>query len=95
MGPGDAQWMRAGSGIIHDEGADAAFQAKGGVYHGVQLWLTMPNGRRGEAPAYRQIGRRRDARLRHRRRQREADRRRAFGAHRPAGNLDPSPSSPT
>jgi redox-sensitive bicupin YhaK (pirin superfamily) len=55
MGPGDAQWMRAGSGIIHDEGADAAFQARGGVYHGVQLWLNMPKGCRGEAPAYRQI----------------------------------------
>lgn len=55
MGPGDAQWMRAGSGVIHDEGADAAFQAKGGVYHGVQLWLNMPLGRRGEPPAYRQI----------------------------------------
>ena len=55
IGPGDAQWMRAGSGIIHDEGADVAFQAKGGVYHGVQLWLNMPRGRRGEPPAYRQI----------------------------------------
>ena len=55
MGPGDAQWMRAGSGIIHDEGADDAFQKSGGVYHGVQLWLNMPKGRRGEPPAYRQI----------------------------------------
>ena len=55
MGPGDAQWMRAGSGIIHDEGADDAFQRNGGVYHGVQLWLNMPCGRRGEPPAYRQI----------------------------------------
>ena len=55
MGAGDAQWMRAGSGIIHDEGADAAFQSSGGVYHGVQLWLNMPRGRRGEPPAYRQI----------------------------------------
>ncbi len=55
MGPGDAQWMRAGRGIIHDEGADDAFQRGGGVYHGVQLWLNLPRGRRGEAPAYRQI----------------------------------------
>ena len=55
MGPGDAQWMRAGSGIIHDEGADAAFQKSGGVYHGVQLWLNMPKGRRNEPPAYRQF----------------------------------------
>ena len=55
MGPGDAQWMRAGRGIIHDEGADADFQAQGGEYHGVQLWLNMPKGRRGDPPSYRQI----------------------------------------
>lgn len=55
MGRGDAQWMRAGRGIIHDEGADEAFQTKGGEYHGVQLWLNMPKGRRGDPPAYRQI----------------------------------------
>ncbi len=55
MGPGDAQWMRAGSGIIHDEGADGAFRRTGGLSHGVQLWLNMPRGRRQDAPAYRQI----------------------------------------
>ena len=55
MGPGDAQWMRAGRGIIHDEGANDVFQAGGGEYHGVQLWLNMPKGRRGDPPVYRQI----------------------------------------
>jgi len=55
MGPGDVQWMRAGRGIIHDEGPDAAFKATGGTIHGIQLWLNMPRGTKLDAPAYRHV----------------------------------------
>jgi len=53
MRPGEVQWMRAGRGIIHDEGADAEIQRTGGRNHGIQLWLNMPKGRKHDDPAYR------------------------------------------
>jgi redox-sensitive bicupin YhaK (pirin superfamily) len=53
MQPGEVQWMRAGRGIIHDEGPDAEIQRTGGRNHGVQLWLNMPKGRKHDDPAYR------------------------------------------
>ena len=56
MGPGDVQWMRAGRGIVHDEGPDADFKATGGTIHGIQLWLNMPSGTKLDAPAYRHFG---------------------------------------
>jgi len=55
MRPGEVQWMCAGRGILHDEGADEEFQRTGGRMHGVQLWINMPRGRRHEAPAYRHV----------------------------------------
>jgi redox-sensitive bicupin YhaK (pirin superfamily) len=55
-GPGEAQWMRAGRGIIHDEGPDEMMLRDGGRSHGVQLWLNMPQAHRRDAPAYRQFG---------------------------------------
>ena len=57
IGPGEAQWMRAGSGILHDEGADAVIRRDGGRLHGLQLWINLPQGRKMSPPAYRQIGR--------------------------------------
>lgn len=53
MRPGEVQWMRAGRGIIHDEGPDAELRAKGGRNHGIQLWLNMPKGQKHADPAYR------------------------------------------
>lgn len=53
MQPGEVQWMRAGRGIIHDEGPDAEIQRTGGHNHGIQLWLNMPKGRKHDEPAYR------------------------------------------
>ena len=53
MQPGEVQWMRAGRGIIHDEGPDAEIQRTGGRNHGIQLWLNMPKGHKHDDPAYR------------------------------------------
>ena len=53
MQPGEVQWMRAGRGIIHDEGPNAEIQRTGGRNHGIQLWLNMPKGRKHDDPAYR------------------------------------------
>ena len=51
-GPGEAQWMRAGRGIVHDEGADPEARKKGGLTHGIQLWINLPKGHRDADPDY-------------------------------------------
>ncbi|MEM7704506.1 MAG: pirin family protein [Pseudomonadota bacterium] len=56
-GPGEAQWMRAGRGIIHDEGPDEEMRRHGGRSHMVQLWINMPGDRKGEPPAYQTLAR--------------------------------------
>ncbi|CAL4869221.1 hypothetical protein MMA231_03512 (plasmid) [Asticcacaulis sp. MM231] len=53
MQPGEVQWMRAGRGIVHDEGPDAEIRRTGGRNHGIQLWLNMPKGKKHDDPAYR------------------------------------------
>lgn len=55
MGPGDVQWMRAGSGIVHDEGPDATARRDGGRVHALQLWIDLPRPHRHDPPAYRQF----------------------------------------
>jgi quercetin 2,3-dioxygenase len=45
LDPGDAQWIRAGSGILHAE------QPLGGR-HGLQLWASLPPGQKFAEPAY-------------------------------------------
>jgi len=55
MQPGEVQWMRAGRGIIHDEGPDAVMRRDGGQNHGVQLWINMPKGHKHDDPMYRHV----------------------------------------
>ncbi|WIM09490.1 pirin family protein [Enhydrobacter sp.] len=45
LGPGDAQWIRAGRGILHAE------QPEGGR-HGLQLWTSLPPAQKFAEPAY-------------------------------------------
>jgi redox-sensitive bicupin YhaK (pirin superfamily) len=45
LGPGDAQWIRAGRGILHAE------QPTGGR-HGLQLWTSLPPAQKFIEPAY-------------------------------------------
>src|ERR1700685_2655713 len=42
LGPGDVQWMTAGSGVVHSEMPEADFAARGGRIHGFQLWVNLP-----------------------------------------------------
>lgn len=42
IGPGDVQWMTAGSGILHEEFHSPAFSEKGGTLEMVQLWVNLP-----------------------------------------------------
>jgi redox-sensitive bicupin YhaK (pirin superfamily) len=55
---GEAQWMRAGRGVIHDEGPGASIRERGGTMQAVQLWINLPRGRKHVAPDYRAIHRR-------------------------------------
>jgi len=45
IGPGDAQWIRAGRGILHAEAPTAD-------RHGLQLWTSLPPGQKFAEPAY-------------------------------------------
>jgi redox-sensitive bicupin YhaK (pirin superfamily) len=45
LGPGDAQWIRAGRGILHAEQPD-------GGRHGLQLWTSLPVAQKFAEPAY-------------------------------------------
>ncbi len=42
IGPGDVQWMTAGAGIVHSEMPSDVFRRSGGVLHGFQLWVNLP-----------------------------------------------------
>ena len=52
VGPGDVQWMTAGSGIVHQEmpQGDAS-----GRMHGFQLWANLPSSLKMTAPRYQDI----------------------------------------
>src|SRR5262249_27575416 len=52
LGPGDVQWMRAASGIIHSEMP----QQSEGRMRGFQLWLNLPAKEKMKPAAYRDIG---------------------------------------
>jgi len=47
IGPGDCQWMTAGSGIIHQEMPKASSRLRG-----LQLWVNLPQKNKMTAPKY-------------------------------------------
>lgn len=55
--PGDVAWMHAGAGIIHAERTPDAFRARGGVGHGIQAWVALPEALERSAPSF-QLARR-------------------------------------
>jgi redox-sensitive bicupin YhaK (pirin superfamily) len=52
LGPGDLQWMTAGSGIIHSEMPGAELQARGGTLEAIQLWINLPARDKQMPPRY-------------------------------------------
>lgn len=55
IGPGDVQWMTAGSGILHEEFHSEAFTRSGGRLEMVQLWVNLPARDKMTAPHYQAI----------------------------------------
>jgi redox-sensitive bicupin YhaK (pirin superfamily) len=55
IGPGDAQWMTAASGIFHEEYHEEQFTRQGGRLHMMQLWVNLPAKDKVAAPGYQPI----------------------------------------
>jgi redox-sensitive bicupin YhaK (pirin superfamily) len=53
---GATQWMTAGSGVLHSELPPQDFVARGGLFHGVQLWVNLPKAQKWTPPTYQDIG---------------------------------------
>ncbi len=55
IGPGDVQWMTAGSGILHEEFHSEAFTHSGGTLQMIQLWVNLPAEHKMTPPRYQAI----------------------------------------
>ncbi len=55
IGPGDVQWMTAGSGVIHEEFHSKAYSEKGGPFRMIQLWVNLPAKDKMHKPRYQAI----------------------------------------
>jgi len=55
IGPGDVQWMTAGSGVVHSELPGDRLQREGGRMHGFQLWVNLPRRDKMMAPRYQEL----------------------------------------
>ncbi|MBK9738583.1 MAG: pirin family protein [Actinobacteria bacterium] len=53
---GATQWMTAGSGLLHIETPPESLVLKGGLFHGVQLWVNLPASLKMTQPRYQDIG---------------------------------------
>lgn len=52
---GATQWMTAGAGIVHSEMPTDQLVAKGGLFHGVQLWVNLPKADKWAPPQYQDL----------------------------------------
>ena len=55
IGPGDVQWMTAGSGVVHEEMHGREFTKNGGVMEMAQIWVNLPKKLKMTAPGYQDI----------------------------------------
>jgi len=54
---GGVQWLTAGMGIIHSEGASPAFRESGGTMEIIQLWINLPGKFKMVQPNYQPFNR--------------------------------------
>jgi quercetin 2,3-dioxygenase len=52
---GATQWMTAGAGLQHIEQPPPELVAKGGLFHGTQLWVNLPRRQKWVPPRYQDI----------------------------------------
>jgi quercetin 2,3-dioxygenase len=52
---GSTQWMTAGAGILHDEMPPESLVQKGGLFHGIQLWVNLPRDLKFTPPRYQDV----------------------------------------
>lgn len=52
---GATQWMTAGGGILHIETPPDDLVIRGGLFHGVQLWVNLPSHLKMLPPAYQNL----------------------------------------
>jgi hypothetical protein len=52
VGPGDVQWMTAGSGLLHKEMHGRAYARQGGPFEMLQLWVNLPARLKMSQPKY-------------------------------------------
>ncbi|AKU92615.1 pirin family protein [Vulgatibacter incomptus] len=55
IGPGDAQWMTAASGVLHKEYHEEGWSRRGGPFQMVQLWVNLPKADKMGPPGYQAI----------------------------------------
>lgn len=55
IGPGDVQWMTAGSGLLHEERHEKEFSKEGGILELVQLWVNVPKKDKMANPHYQEL----------------------------------------
>src|SRR6185503_15030901 len=55
LGPGDVQWMTAGSGLVHSEMPEKEFSKSGGTLHGFQLWINLRKNDKWIKPDYQDV----------------------------------------
>ena len=55
IGPGETQWMTAGSGLVHSEMPAGALFEEGGTLHGFQLWVNLPAAKKMIPPKYQDL----------------------------------------
>ena len=55
IGPGDVQWMTAGSGVVHSEMPSRRMQTEGGRVEGFQIWVNLPAAEKMTEPRYQEV----------------------------------------
>lgn len=55
IGPGEVQWMTAGSGVLHKEYHEQEFSKSGAPFEMIQLWVNLPRKYKSVPPSYQTI----------------------------------------